>query len=404
MAWVDATDCVRMVGALERAFAETLRQRFAGTVADAVMEAAGAFYGNAVKLLPDVSPDSPWYGNLLCIVYEIGVWKELRQRELPLADISVLNQKALALMMRRSYSREETGQMRSALCSPAYVHRLSGFAHKNEHPDDWRLECVVPGGDDDFDVGMNIHACPVSLLCRRLDAGAFFPYLCINDYVVYGMLGIALRRTQTLAHGATHCDFRLTAMEQPVELIVADPLALAEFKNKTPLHESRGATLDYAIEKKLFLVAKLAHRLEVMPQKYGTDELLTGADIHLIEIIGDNSDVSVTDIARLFNVTKGAVSQKLKRLELIGLVRKSESPENRSRYSVTLTPKGVNAYHMHKQWHKRFDGGFKEYNDGFPVEKKEIVFDYLEKLEDFFSRMLDQGESSTGGEAGGTPE
>ena len=70
-------------------------------------------------------------------------------------------------------------------------------------------------------------------------------------------------------------------------------------------------------------VMKLAVRLEQTPRPFGTDELLTATEIHLVEIIGENGEsLSVTDLAGLLGVTKGAVSQTLKKLENKGLTTK----------------------------------------------------------------------------------
>ncbi len=61
-------------------------------------------------------------------------------------------------------------------------------------------------------------------------------------------------------------------------------------------------------------VMQLAVRMEQTPRSFGTDELLTSSEIHLVEIIGENGESqSVTDLSGLLGVTKGAVSQTLKK-------------------------------------------------------------------------------------------
>lgn len=71
----------------------------------------------------------------------------------------------------------------------------------------------------------------------------------------------------------------------------------------------------------------LALKLDQMPKQFGTGRDLSHTEIHLIEIIGDNKDLGVTDIARLIGVTKGAVSQTLKRLEKKGWPKSKRSGE-----------------------------------------------------------------------------
>lgn len=142
------------------------------------------------------------------------------------------------------------------------------------------------------------------------------------------------------------------------------------------------------IGQKLHAVIELAHRLEKEPKAYGTDLLVTGTEIHLIEIVGDNEGFSVSDIARAFGVTRGAVSQKLKVLEKKGLVEKEVDPADRKRVIVVLTPTGMDAYLAHRRWHELKDGGFEKYYKELPLEKRETIIEYLGRVEEFYTRLL----------------
>jgi len=142
------------------------------------------------------------------------------------------------------------------------------------------------------------------------------------------------------------------------------------------------------IKQKLHSVLKLAQQMETEPKKYGTDIMLTGVDIHLIELVGDNENSSVTDVAKLFGVTKGAVSQRFKKLEHKELIKKNIDPANASRTVVTLTSKGKVAYFAHKHWHETMDGGYTEYWKTLGPEKVATIEEFLTKIEYFFQHML----------------
>ena len=103
---------------------------------------------------------------------------------------------------------------------------------------------------------------------------------------------------------------------------------------------------------------RLAKALDKSPKQFGTDEFLSHSDIHLIEIIGDTEGLSVTDIGKILGITKGAVSQSLKKLEAKEYTAKEPDPENLSRSMVRLTTKGWTAFWAHKHWHEKMDGGF----------------------------------------------
>ena len=145
----------------------------------------------------------------------------------------------------------------------------------------------------------------------------------------------------------------------------------------------------YKIHGKFQSIIALARRLENSPRKFGTDKNLSHTEIHLIEIIGDNEGLSVTDISRRLGVTKGAVSQSLKRLETKGVSTKEKDPGNLSRAIVKLTAKGMTAYWAHKDWHETMDGGFSRYMDNLPEKEVDIILGFLSKTEDFLKRRLE---------------
>lgn len=143
-----------------------------------------------------------------------------------------------------------------------------------------------------------------------------------------------------------------------------------------------------AIAEKFSRVVKLWHELEKKPQKFGTDQDLYSSEIHLIETIGENNNFSVTDIAKQLGVTKGAVSQNLKKLEIKGLTAKHADPQNSSRTIVELTSKGKMAYYAHAHWHEQMDGGFKTYMNSLEQEQMDLIYEVLSNVEKFLKVML----------------
>lgn len=136
-------------------------------------------------------------------------------------------------------------------------------------------------------------------------------------------------------------------------------------------------------------IMALAQQMEKTPKSFGTGEMISHSEIHLIEIIGDTKGLSVTDISRHLNITKGAVSQSLKRLETKGFTTKKSDPENLSRSIVMLTSKGQAAYWSHKHWHETMDGGFLKYLDELDDSTFTIIVNFLERVEDFLVRRVE---------------
>ncbi len=147
-------------------------------------------------------------------------------------------------------------------------------------------------------------------------------------------------------------------------------------------------TAPYAIIGKFARIVELWSRLEKQPRKFGIDEALYRSQIHMIEVIGENDDVSVSDLAEIQGVTKGAASQNIKKLEEKELVIKVPDPANSSRLLVRLTAKGKIAYYAHEHWHETMDGGFKEYFTNLSHEKVAALDEVLTKIEAFLKKRL----------------
>lgn len=135
----------------------------------------------------------------------------------------------------------------------------------------------------------------------------------------------------------------------------------------------------------------LANRLEKMPRRFGTNETVSSTELHLIELIGENEGCSVTELAGLKGITKGAVSQNLKRLEAKGFVHKTESPENLSRCRVLLTDKGNTAFEAHQHWHRTMDGGFKEYMIHLDPQQIEFIESFMNRVAGFLRQRIETG-------------
>lgn len=66
----------------------------------------------------------------------------------------------------------------------------------------------LTGDGSDFDFGVDYFRCGNLELAKRLGAQTFAPYACLSDIALSDALGWGLVRTQTLADGCSHCDFR----------------------------------------------------------------------------------------------------------------------------------------------------------------------------------------------------
>jgi len=84
---------------------------------------------------------------------------------------------------------------------------------ENEYPEDFVYDFVEPDSSDSFEFGINYKACGFCKFAARHGDKEILPHLCGLDFDAYAARGIRLERTQTLAGGASHCNFRFSRLE-----------------------------------------------------------------------------------------------------------------------------------------------------------------------------------------------
>ncbi|UCF51990.1 MAG: L-2-amino-thiazoline-4-carboxylic acid hydrolase [Bradyrhizobium sp.] len=85
-------------------------------------------------------------------------------------------------------------------------------SHQDAFPGDFVYDFVAPGPGDDFEFGINYKACGFCKFAARHGDREILPNICGLDFDAYAARGIRLERTQTLAGGASHCDFRFSRL------------------------------------------------------------------------------------------------------------------------------------------------------------------------------------------------
>ena len=86
-------------------------------------------------------------------------------------------------------------------------------SHQNEFPEDFVYDFVEPGPADKFEIGIDYKACGFCKFADRHGDREILPNICGLDFDAYATRGIHLERTQTLAGGASHCNFRFSQLE-----------------------------------------------------------------------------------------------------------------------------------------------------------------------------------------------
>lgn len=76
------------------------------------------------------------------------------------------------------------------------------------------------------------------------------------------------------------------------------------------------------------------------------------SDTHTIVAIGKNTDINITNLAKLQGISKSAASQMVSKLVKRGLVQKSLSPETDNEVILSLTQEGQEVFQAHEKQHQ----------------------------------------------------
>ena len=94
----------------------------------------------------------------------------------------------------------------------ALVREQAAKSQQKEFPEDFVYDFVEPGPGDSFEFGINYKACGFCKFASRHGDKEILPNICGLDFDAYAARGIRLERTQTLAGGASHCNFRFSRL------------------------------------------------------------------------------------------------------------------------------------------------------------------------------------------------
>jgi DNA-binding MarR family transcriptional regulator len=79
------------------------------------------------------------------------------------------------------------------------------------------------------------------------------------------------------------------------------------------------------------------------PNDYGTGDLLYFTEVHTISMVGKNRAVNMTQLADIMGVTRGAISQTIRKLVVKNLIIKSNT-RNLKEINLRLSDKGMIVY------------------------------------------------------------
>ncbi len=126
--------------------------------------------------------------------------------------------------------------------------------------------------------------------------------------------------------------------------------------------------------------------LERIPVKSDTRHHLYHSERHMLDTIGDNPAMNVTDFARALGVTKGAVSQVVRKLEDKGVVKRYKSGTNEKEIFLELTDAGIDIYLKHKKTNEEIIRPLIRELNKHSVDKVQFLIDMFEWIDGFLDQ------------------
>lgn len=149
----------------------------------------------------------------------LAIGRVLRRHGVPLSVISDIGRLTLKAQMLALPEAERLAAGRQFL-SPENQALVRGQAamsasqnHQKAFSEDFAYEFVEPGPGDNFEFGINYKACGFCKFAARHGDKEILSSICGLDFDDYATRGIHLVRTQTVAGGASHCDFRFSRLK-----------------------------------------------------------------------------------------------------------------------------------------------------------------------------------------------
>lgn len=108
-------------------------------------------------------------------------------------------------------------------------------------------------------------------------------------------------------------------------------------------------------------------------------------EMHTIEIIGKDIDVTPSDISRELMITLGTVTTSLNKLEAKGYIERRRSKIDRRVVHLTLTQKGRLLNRLHQRFHKKMVMQFVE---GMSEDEVKVMSQGLGNLHKFLGELV----------------
>jgi DNA-binding MarR family transcriptional regulator len=111
------------------------------------------------------------------------------------------------------------------------------------------------------------------------------------------------------------------------------------------------------------------------------------SEVHLMQVINEESGLSAGEMAKRLGITVGAVSQTLNRLDKKGVIKKTKDPALKNKLTATFTVSGKAAVKGFEQEQQATLKAFSNYLSSLADHEREIIEGFLSHMEVFLKSL-----------------
>ncbi|MCT4403725.1 MarR family transcriptional regulator [Leuconostoc falkenbergense] len=139
--------------------------------------------------------------------------------------------------------------------------------------------------------------------------------------------------------------------------------------------------------------SRLYQHLNKTTSYYGTDTLLTPAEIHAISLIASHSNINLSQLAELLSVTKGTATKSAQKLVKKEMIYKNFAKGSENIVELTLTDKGTIAAENHKTYVDYMEKQLIEIYYDISDQTTSDLVTINQRTTDFFNKLIRERES-----------
>lgn len=137
-------------------------------------------------------------------------------------------------------------------------------------------------------------------------------------------------------------------------------------------------------EDKFIQMINKYNRLDTIDIEFVPGIKVSHVDAHLLALMSNNPHKKVSELALIFGVTKGAISQQIKKMEKRGLLKRVRLNDNFREVFIELTDSGKTAVESHYKFHDLIFSKFSTGLESLTKEKKEFIISIIDSLTNMF--------------------